>query len=295
MTTYEPRKLILEPFSMRTDVFNTDRSETQPGPDQVKPVELKALQPSNEQLMEQSASLQSRIVELKTYAHTIAHDLKNPLAVIISSCDSITQIADLNPVEIHELLMQISNTAYEMNGIIDNLLLLSEVDRESIPAEPVDMARIIGKVRRRLQNLAKEYHGRILCPKNWPVAIGYAPWIEEVWANYISNALKYGGRPPRVELGASRKQGGMLCFWTRDNGTGIPKETQARLFNPVTQPCRGHLTGHGLGLSIVRHIVEKLGGQVGVESEAGQGSLFYFTLPSCLAKPENRPKKENYL
>jgi signal transduction histidine kinase len=70
-------------------------------------------------------------------------------------------------------------------------------------------------------------------------------------------------------------------FWVRDNGAGLSPDDQARLFTPFTQIHQARAEGHGLGLSIVQRIVEKLGGQVGMESEAGQGSVFFFTLPSA--------------
>ena len=72
---------------------------------------------------------------------------------------------------------------------------------------------------------------------------------------------------------------GMIRFWVKDNGPGLTPEEQARLFAEFTRLGEVRAQGHGLGLSIVRRIIEKLGGQVGVESEVGQGSLFYFTLP----------------
>ncbi len=119
----------------------------------------------------------------------------------------------------------------------------------------------------------------ISLPDTWPVALGYAPWIEEVWANYMSNAIKYGGQPPRLELGATRQVDDMIRFWVRDNGPGLTPEDQEALFTPFTRLDQVRATGHGLGLSIARRIVENLDGQVGVESEPDQGSLFYFTLP----------------
>ena len=73
----------------------------------------------------------------------------------------------------------------------------------------------------------------------------------------------------------------MVRFWVRDNGPGITPEDQARLFVPFTRLGQARVGGHGLGLSIVRRIVEKLGGQVGVESQVGQGSVFSFTLPGA--------------
>jgi signal transduction histidine kinase len=77
---------------------------------------------------------------------------------------------------------------------------------------------------------------------------------------------------------------GTVRFWIRDNGPGLTPEEQTRLFTPFTRLDQAHAKGHGLGLSIVRRIVEKLGGQVGVESKVGQGSLFTFTLPGAASE-----------
>ncbi len=100
-----------------------------------------------------------------------------------------------------------------------------------------------------------------------------------MWANYLSNGLKYGGQPPRLELGATSQPDGMIRFWVQDDGPGLALEQQANLFTEFTRLSEIDVKGYGLGLSIVRRIIDKLGGQVGVESEVGQGSLFYFTLP----------------
>jgi signal transduction histidine kinase len=152
------------------------------------------------------------------------------------------------------------------------------------------MANIVANALERLDHMVGIHQADIIVPDAWPTALGYGPWIEEVWANYISNAIKYGGKPPRVELGADppsvpplggEEQGGMVRFWVRDNGSGISWEAQSRLFTPFTRLDQVRVEGHGLGLSIVRRIVKKLGGYVGVESPGvpGEGSVFYFSLP----------------
>ena len=90
------------------------------------------------------------------------------------------------------------------------------------------------------------------------MALGYGPWIEEVWDNYISNAIKYGGRvdegiPPRIELGADQKSFDnpsgltMVRFWVRDNGPGIPSDDQSRLFTPFVRLDQVRAEGYGLG------------------------------------------------
>ncbi|MEA3341114.1 MAG: ATP-binding protein [Chloroflexota bacterium] len=109
----------------------------------------------------------------------------------------------------------------------------------------------------------------------------------EAAANYISNAIKYGGRPgervlPRIELGFDELTK-KVRFWVRDNGPGLTPEEQSRLFTPFTRLDQARAKGHGLGLSIVQRIVEKMDGQTGVESAPGQGSVFFFTLPDAPA------------
>jgi signal transduction histidine kinase len=239
------------------------------------------LQFPREQLVARLAALQARNEELTAYAHTVAHNLKNPLSVLVITSDLLTDIPDLPRNELNEYLDQIRSVAYEMNSIIDNLLLLSEARQGHVETQSLDMAAILASIRNRLGFMIKARRAHLHMPETWPVATGYAPWIEEVWANYLSNALKYGGDPPQVELGAEPWPGGMLRFWVRDHGPGIPQEAQRRLFTPFTQVGPSHSGGHGLGLAIVLQIVEKLGGQVGIESEPGHGSLFFFTLPAA--------------
>jgi signal transduction histidine kinase len=171
-----------------------------------------------------------------------------------------------------------------MLNVIDELLLLAEIRKGQAQTRPLDMAVIVDAALERLAAMVERSQAEIVLPETWPVALGYGPWVEEVWVNYLSNAIKYGGEPPRVELGSDLSQDGGLPegkarFWVRDNGSGLAKQEQDRLFVPFTRLAQARAQGHGLGLSIVRRIVEKLGGEVGVQSELGEGSLFYFALP----------------
>lgn len=241
------------------------------------------LQRSKVELHQQVANLQARNRELEAYARMVAHDLRDPLTVLVTTSDLIIKIPDLTRKELKAYLQQISSTSLKMNQIINNILLFAEVSKAEAPLQPVQMARVVSKVKDRLNHMIKEQQAQIIIPEVWPDAIGYAPWLEEVWANYLSNALKHGGNPPRIELGASTQLDGMVRFWTRDEGPGLPPKVQAHMFKPFSQIEHFSDPEHGLGLSIVFAIVEKLGGQVGVESEPGQGSLFFFTLPAELS------------
>jgi signal transduction histidine kinase len=143
------------------------------------------------------------------------------------------------------------------------------------------MGNIVSEAQERLAHMLESNQAEINVPPQWPKAIGYGPWVEEVWVNYISNGVKYGGQPPRLKLGARELTNGSICFWIQDNGTGLTPEEQDKLFTPFTQLNKVRANGHGLGLSIVQRIVKKLNGQVGIVSQVGRGSIFTFTLPAA--------------
>jgi PAS domain S-box-containing protein len=228
------------------------------------------------------ANLRASNEDLRAFAHTVAHDLKAPLGPIMCITQVLEEsMADMSFEEVHGYLHMIARICCKMQSMIDELLLLAEVQDKKVNVVPLDMTRLVAEAWERLTLMAEEYHPEIILPDGWPVAVGYAPWVEEVWVNYLSNGLKYGGSPPRLELGATEQPDGMVRFWMRDNGPGLTREEQARLYTPFTRLSHLHANGHGLGLSIVRCIVEKLGGQVGVESEIGHGSVFSFTLPAA--------------
>ena len=238
---------------------------------------------AEEALRQRTAELQARNEELDAFAHTVAHDLQNPLGLVLGFAEALEQDhATMPDEELSRYLHTIARSVRRVSSIVDELLLLSEVPKMEVQARPLDMARIVAEAQRRLTHMIEEYQAEIISPETWPVALGYGPWIEGVWVNYLSNAIKYGGQPPRVELGATVQPDGTVRFWVRDNGPGLASEGQALLFTPFTRLDRVHADGHGLGLSIARRIVEKLDGQVGVESEVGRGSTFSFTLPGVV-------------
>lgn len=216
------------------------------------------------------------IQDLDAYAHTVAHDLKNPLT-------SMRGYIDLAKVTEGEkqvtFLEKIEDSTGRMVGIIESMLTLASVRRQAeIPIGPIDVKMIADNAIRRLSSRIEASKAQIELPQSMPFAVGYAPWIEEIWANFIENAIKYGGEPPVIKLGVDTPVNGTLKFWVKDNGKGLSADEQQSLFNEFAR-LNPQKEGHGLGLSIVKRIADRLDGSVGVESKVGEGSTFYFTLP----------------
>lgn len=237
------------------------------------------LQQKNAELARANAELEERNRELDTFAQTVAHELKNPLGLVMGFAEIIAKEGSL-PDDLRRLLEVIAKSGRKMRSIINELLLLAGMRKIEVERAPLDMDVIVSEAQSQLSQMFTEHQAEISIPEEWPVALGHAPWIEEVWVNYLSNGIKYGGKPPRLQLGALTADG-MVRFWVQDNGAGLAPAEQTRLFTEFTQLSQVQIRGHGLGLSIVRRIIEKLGGQVGVESTGvpGEGCTFFFTLP----------------
>ena len=228
------------------------------------------------------------ISELDAFAHTVAHDLKNPLSIIVGSTEMLEyDFASLSEDVFRQYLRAIAVKGRKMSHIIDALLLLASARQSAVQLKPVEMGGVVAESLERVSNLIEQRGAQVISPGAWPKVRGYAPWIEEVWVNYLSNAIKYGGRSnegvlPTLELGfdapLSVGDSEYACFWVQDNGMGLTPEQQQQLFTPFVRLDQVRTEGYGLGLSIVQRIVEKLGGRAGVQSTVGQGSRFYFTM-----------------
>lgn len=247
-----------------------------------------------ETLRRRNEELQALTAELEAYDYTVAHDLKNPLSMIVGSADLLSGVlAHVEGEGPRRMVRNILEGTRRMNDIVESLLLLAGTRGDEVRIEAVDMVAIVDQVRRSLEPEIERTGAELHVVEDLPAALGYAPWIESVWTNYLSNALKYGGQPPYVEIGYEVEKPApgagcpleMIRYWVRDRGPGLTEEEQAQLFVPFSRLDRPDKLGHGLGLALVRRIVHKLGGQVGVDSVVGKGCTFWFTLPRADKPP----------
>ncbi|MBN1922960.1 MAG: HAMP domain-containing histidine kinase [Anaerolineae bacterium] len=274
------------------------------------------LDQANVQLRAEIANREELITDLKAYSRTVAHDLKTPLTLITGYSDLIRDSLppDTEP-ELSEFLARISAASAKMIRMIEGILTFSGVRQADLQLHPLAMAAIVTESVRNLQPFIDRTGACVTYPMQWPSVMGHPQWVEEVWSNYLSNALKYGGRldegiPPDIELGwdiVDAERGEVIAgmdavadaaaallvshspvmvrFWVRDHGHGIPEAVHSRLFVPFERLDKVDAEGYGLGLSIVKRMVEKLGGTVGIESWPDAGCRFWFTLPAAEPLP----------
>ena len=239
-----------------------------------------------EELQHLYASSNARLLqqrdELEGFAQHVAHSLKNPLSGLFTLLESWRGVA-LSDTEQQqewtESVDEMKQAIRWMTSQISDLLTLAGLRHRKIPIEPLEMEGIAKQAWEHLRHLKTFEKTTISFPETWPSARGYAPWVEEVWRNLFSNALYYTGPTPVLMTGAEVTGTGFVRFWLKDHGPGIHPEHRSQLFKPFVRFDVERQEGHGLGLAIVHDIIQRLGGEVGVESIEGKGSTFFFTLP----------------
>lgn len=240
------------------------------------------IQEANQMLKNEIQENEKLISDLDSFSHTVAHDLKNNLGIIVSATNMIQSGIDELPKEdVLEIIDMINSSATQTIHITRELLTLASVRQEEIKLSPVNLEPAVSRSLKRLKMMILERGAIVFLPEVWPTVMGYEAWLEEVLINYMSNAIKYGGTPPEIALGFDALPDNRIKFWVKDNGKGLSESDIGLLFNKFTRLDTLRAEGHGLGLSIVKRIIEKLNGEVGVESKntPGEGSTFFFILP----------------
>ncbi len=233
------------------------------------------------------AELEARNAELERFIYTVSHDLKSPLITIRGFLGFVEQAAIAGNIErVQADMVRISDATDKMQQLLGELLELSRIGRLVNPPEEVSLGELareaVEMVRGRLEERGVEVEiaPDLLRTADGPTVYGDRPRLLEVLQNLVDNAVKFtGDQPhPRVEIGV-RRDGEETVFYVRDNGIGIEPRYHEKVFE-LFDKLEQQTEGTGVGLAIVKRIVEVHGGRVWVESEGtGQGSTFCFTLP----------------
>ena len=226
--------------------------------------------------------LQSANDELQSFAYVVSHDLKAPLRAIGSLADWIdADYRERLDVDGREHLRLLRSRVRRMDALIDGILEYSRVGRVKETLATVSTERIVKET---IDLLAPPPHIRVTIEGSLPTVRAEPTRVRQVFQNLLSNAIKYMDKPEGFIRVAARPLDGMWEFSVADNGPGIDARHHARIFQLFqTLAPRDRLESTGVGLTLVKKIVELYGGRVWLESVSGQGSAFHFTLPRANA------------
>lgn len=226
--------------------------------------------------------LEVKNAELERFAYTASHDLKSPLITIKGFLGFLEKdAASGNINRLRSDLQRISDATDKMQTLLNDLLELSRVGRLAAAPQSVPFEEIVREAVEMVQGRLQAHGVRVRIQKNLPVVFGERQRLVEVLQNLIDNAAKFSRHIPKplVEVGQAGYENDMPIFFVRDRGIGIDPAHHERifgLFNKLDMDSEGS----GVGLALVKRIVEVHGGRIWVQSEAGSGSTFFFTLPT---------------
>lgn len=228
------------------------------------------------------ADLETRNAELERFAYTISHDLKSPLVTINGFVGYLEVDAKAGNMErLKKDINRIQEAVYKMRHLLNDLLELSRIGRVVNIPEVVSFAELAQDALAIVQGQLVKRDIEVMIQPDLPLVFGDRQRLTEVLQNLIDNAAKFMGdqRKPQIQIGQLGEEDDKPVFFVRDNGIGIAPKHHEQIFG-IFNKLNLDVEGTGVGLSIVKRIIEVHGGKIWIESEMGKGSTFYFTLPA---------------
>jgi PAS domain S-box-containing protein len=225
--------------------------------------------------------LENKNAELERFTYTVSHDLKSPLFTIRGFLGYLEQDAfSANRERLTSDIQRITDATDKMNRLLNELLELSRIGRIKNESTSVPFEKIVREAAELVYGRLAERGIALNIEPDLPVVFGDYPRLMEVLQNLLDNAAKFIGtqKDPHIEIGQQGMEEGKPVFYVRDNGMGIAPEHFERVFG-LFNKLDPKTDGTGIGLALVKRIIEVHGGRIWVESELGKGTTFFFTLP----------------
>lgn len=221
--------------------------------------------------------------ELETFSHSVSHDLRTPLRFTNKIAHLLLREhgPGMDSAAVAKLHMILESTE-EMATLIEDLLMFSQINRQPIKMQRVDIRRVAQEA---VDDLADEYAGRkvTIVVGELPASHGDHVLLKQVFLNLLTNAIKFTRTCDKAEICVGSNPGGdenETVYFVRDNGVGFDMQFMEPIFIPFRRLAQARpVEGSGIGLALVRRIVERHGGSIWAEAAPGSGATFYFTLP----------------
>lgn len=235
-----------------------------------------------EQLVaERTAELRDIADQLHTFVYSVAHDLRGPLRAMEGFAQMLKEEqGHLLEAQGIEYLDKISVSAAHLDMLLRNLLEYSRVSRMEIFVQPASLSAIVNSAMNELRDEILKTAARIRVRTPMDFVQAHEPTLLQIMINLLSNAMKFvkPGTAPRIDV-SSEECGDMVRLSVKDNGIGIAVDQQQKIFKVFERGHEKKFPGTGIGLAIVQKGLERMGGRLGVESSAGNGSCFWIELP----------------
>lgn len=232
------------------------------------------------ELEQANSELEQKNAELERFTYTVSHDLKSPLVTIKGYLGYLRKdIKDGNSERLKKDTERIANAVEQMQKLLNDLLELSRVGRFVIPMQPISFEELTREALGLVQIQLEEKKVAVQIQPGLPVVLCEKMRLVEVIQNLVENAIKFmGAQPkPQIQIGVMQDDSDAFIFFVKDNGIGIAPKYHEQIFGLFNR-LDPTIEGTGVGLALVKRIIEFHGGRIWVESQLGQGTAFYFTL-----------------
>ncbi len=226
--------------------------------------------------------LESKNAELERFTYTVSHDLKSPLVTITGFIGYLEKDALSGDQErVRGTIRRITTAAQKMQSLLNDLLELSRIGRIMNAPEKTPFEEIVREAVERVRGQLEARQVEVKIQRDLPVVYCDRVRLVEVMQNLIDNSTKYSASQstPCIEIGSLEDPQGQTVIFVHDNGIGIDSQFHERIFG-LFNKLDTHTEGTGIGLTLVKRIIEVHGGKIWVESELGKGATFFFTLPN---------------